>query len=41
MGDFIRAYWSFLPYFALLSFLAVMSAREGTPRKARGSGEAN
>ena len=41
MGEFIRNYWSFLPYFALLSFLTVMSVREGKARKTRGSGAAN
>ena len=28
MSDFISNYWSFLPYLALVSFLAVMSIRE-------------
>jgi len=41
MGELIRAYWSFLPYFALLTFLTLMSVREGRVRKARSSGEAN
>jgi hypothetical protein len=29
MRDFVLAYWTFAPYLALLSLLAIMSAREG------------
>ena len=38
MGEFICAYWTFLPYLTLLSFLAVMSVWEGTGRRERDSG---
>jgi hypothetical protein len=33
MWELTRAYWCFLPYFALVSFLAVMSVRERPGKK--------
>ena len=41
MGEFFRAGWSLLLYFALLAFLAVMSVGEGRVREPRGGGGAN
>jgi hypothetical protein len=41
MGHFILTNWSFLPYFALLSCLAVMSVREGLVNRDSGGGGAN